>query len=145
MMPKVTVKFRGAKSAGEFAANFAILDDKAKVTTSGTSATVTSSNPKTVALVKQMARDIVEDRRFGGMVDAMLGTIRTCLSEDRAVQMSLLDGSVQTMSPAHAQAFARAHDRLNEENQGAFLILASESKDAYARCLGFARKNEETY
>lgn len=140
-MPKVTVNFKGSKAASEFAANFSILDDAAKVTTSGKSATVTSSNPKTVALVKQIATQVVEDVRFGGIVESMLRGIQTCISEDRRVALTLIDGSRQTMTPAHAQAFARAHDRLAEENQGAFLVLASESRDAYAGALAFANKN----
>ena len=143
-MAKVTIKFKGAKAADEFAANFAILDDAAKVTKSGKSATVVSSNPNTVALVKQMAAHVVEDVRLGGVVESMLRGIRTCLTEDRRVALVLIDGSRQVMTPPQAQAFALAHDRLVAENQGAFLVLASENKDAYARALAFAMKNGDT-
>ena len=61
-----------------------------------------------------------------------------------APDLVLIDGSRQVMTPPQAQAFARAHDRLVAENQGAFLVLASENKDAYARALAFAMKNGDT-
>ena len=48
------------------------------------------------------------------------------------------------MSIAHAKAMASAYDKLNEENQTAFLVLASENKETYMHAVNFAQDNEET-
>jgi hypothetical protein len=141
-MPKVTVKFKKDKAASEFAANFSILDDGAKVTVKGKEATVVSSNPRTVSVVKQLSKDVVEDIRYGEIADAMLSAIRESISGSR-VSIRLLDGETQSMTPAQGEALARAYDRLSESNQSAFLILASEGREAFTHAIGFARKNEE--
>ena len=141
-MPKVTVRFKKSMAANEFAANFSILDDGAKVTVKGKEATVVSSNPKTVSLVKQMSKEILEDIRHSEIADGVLSAIRESLS-GKKVSLRLLDGEVQSMTPSQGEALARAYDRLSESNQHAFLILAAEGREAFAHAVGFARKNEE--
>lgn len=142
-MPKVTVRFKKNKTAKEFAVNFSILDDNAKVTVSGKTATVVSNNPATVSAVKHMARQVVEDVRHAEIVEGMVSAIRRSISEGCAVPIRLMDGTPQTITMAHGEALARTFDRLSESNQAAFLLLAAEDREGFAHAVGFARSNEE--
>ena len=141
-MPKVTVRFKKDKTAKEFAANFSILDDGAKVTIKGKEATVVSSNPRTVSVVKQLSKDVIEDIRHAEIADGILSAIRESLSGKRT-SVRLLDGETQSITPSQGQALARAYDRLSESNQSAFLILIAEGREAFTHAVGFARNNEE--
>jgi len=141
-MPKVTVRFKKDKAAEEFAANFSILDDGAKVTVKGKEATVVSSNPRTVSVVKQLSKDVLEDIRHAEIADGILSAIRESLSGKRT-SVRLLDGETQSITPSQGQALARAYDRLSESNQSAFLILIAEGREAFTHAVGFAKKNEE--
>jgi len=141
-MPKVTVRFKKDKAAEEFAANFSILDDGAKVTVKGKEATVVSSNPRTVSVVKQLSKDVLEDIRHAEIADGILSAIRESLSGKRT-SVRLLDGETQSITPSQGQALARAYDRLSESNQSAFLILIAEGRGAFTHAVGFAKKNEE--
>ena len=96
----------------------------------GKEATVVSSNPKTVSLVKQMSKEILEDIRHSEITDEVLSAIRESLS-GKKVSLRLLDGEVQSMTPSQGEALARAYDRLSESNQHAFLILAAEGREAF--------------
>jgi hypothetical protein len=53
-----------------------------------------------------------------------------------------MDNSTQKVSVRHAETMASVYDKLNEENQTAFLVLASESKDTYSHTVNFAKANE---
>ena len=142
-MAKVVVNFRKESAAAEFAANFSILDGKASVRASGTKAVVSSSNPKVVEMVRHMARNVLEERGHRDAAEAMLDVVLRSFSGNRKIPFVLSDGSEETMTPVHAEAFARIHDRLSGENQTAFLLMAGESRDSYAAALGFALRNEE--
>jgi len=54
-----------------------------------------------------------------------------------------MNNDIQIVSVKHAEAFANVYDRLNEENQTAFLVLASENKHTYEHAVNFAKANEE--
>ena len=142
-MPKITVRFKRSKTAKEFAVNFSILDDDAKVTVSGKTATVVSDNPATVSAAKHMARQVIEDARHADIVGGMVSAIRKSISERSAVSVRLLNGDSQTITTAHGEALARTFDRLSESNQAAFLILAAEDREGFPHAVGFARSNEE--
>jgi hypothetical protein len=55
-----------------------------------------------------------------------------------------MDNSTQKVTVRHAEVIASVYDRLSEENQTAFLVLATESKDTYAHTVNFAKANEES-
>jgi hypothetical protein len=142
-MPSVTVKFKSNKAAEEFAADFSILRDKAVVEIHESTAVISSDDPKALRFVKKTADDMMEDVRCLAYAHRLLSAITECISTEKNATVSLMDSTEQSINIGHALALASMHDRLNEENQAAFLVLASESKDAYAHAVNFARANEE--
>jgi len=143
MMERVTIKFKSRKAAEEFAANFSILGEKTLVTVTESSVSVASENPRAVRFVKQTASELVEDFRCRAIATKMLSAISESVSTGKSKTVDLMDSTKQTITPRHAQVLASTYDQLNEENQAAFLVLAAESKDAYAHAVNFARTNEE--
>ena len=141
-MAKVSVKFKSNKAAEEFAANFSILGDRATVEVQESTAVVSSDDPKALRFVKQSATDYLEAIRCGGMADRLLLAITECIKSGKGATIELMDNSKQQMSVRHAEAIASAYDKLSEENQTAFLVLASESKDTFIHAVNFARSNE---
>ena len=144
-MEKVVVNFRKQGAAAEFAENFPLIDAKATVSVKGRKAVVSSSDPRTVEMVRHMARNVIEDLSHREAADAMLEVMVRASSGGRKVDFILADGSPQSMNPMQAEAFARTHDLLSEWGQTAFLILAGESRESYEAALGFALRNEERY
>jgi len=143
-MPKITVNFRKESTARDFADNFSILDADARVSAKGRTATVVTSDPSVVGMVKVMMRDLSEESSVSDAVDSVLGAIRSAATDGRRVSLELMDGSSQVVTHAHADALARAHDSLAEENQRVFLLLVAESKEGYARAVEFAQNHEDS-
>ena len=141
-MGKITVKFKSNKAAEEFAANFSILGDKAMVDVRESTAVVSSDDPKALRFVKQSANDYIEEIRCRGMADRLLLAITECIKSGKGTTVQLMDNSTQQVTVRHAEAIASAYDKLSEENQTAFLVLASESKDTFTHAVNFARSNE---
>lgn len=141
-MPSVTVKFKSNKAAEEFAANFSILGERAVVDIRESTAVISSDDPKALRFVKQTADDMLENARCLAYAHRLLTAITECINSDKNATVTLMDNTKQSISMGHALALASMHDRLNEENQAAFLVLASESKDAYTHAVNFARANE---
>jgi hypothetical protein len=142
-MAKVSVKFKSNKAAEEFAANFSILGDRATVEVRESTAVVSSDDPKALRFVKQSATDYVEEVRYKGMANRLLSAIAECIKSGKGTTVELMDNTKQQVTVRHAEAIASAYDRLSEENQTAFLVLATESKDTYAHAVNFAKANEE--
>ena len=143
-MPKITVNFRKESTARDFADNFSILDADARVSAKGRTATVVTSDPSVVGMVKAMMRDLSEESSVSDAVDSVLGAIRSAATDGRRVSLELMDGYSQVVTHAHADALARAHDSLAEENQRVFLLLVAESKEGYARAVEFAQNHEDS-
>lgn len=143
-MPKVTVNFRKESTAREFADNFSILDVDAKVTAKGSTATVVTSDPRVVGMVKAMMADLSDDSRVSDAVDSVLTVLRSAVVREGRVFLEMADGSRQIVMPSHARALARAHDMFAEENQRVFLLLVAENKEAYARAVDFAQNHEDS-
>ena len=141
-MGKITVKFKSNKAAEEFAANFSILGDRAMVEVRESTAVVSSDDPKALRFVKQSANDYIEEIRCRGMADRLLLAITECIKSGKGTTVQLMDNSTQQVTVRHAEAIASAYDKLSEENQTAFLVLASESKDTFTHAVNFARSNE---
>ena len=141
-MGKITVKFKSNKAAEEFAANFSILGDRAMVEVRESTAVVSSDDPKALRFVKQSATDYIEEIRCRGMADRLLLAITECIKSGKGTTVQLMDNSTQQVTVRHAEAIASAYDKLSEENQTAFLVLASESKDTFTHAVNFARSNE---
>ena len=125
-MKSINVKFKSKQSAEQFATHFNVLDGKANVMVSENTVTVSSYDPRAIRFVK------------------MLTSITECLNGSKSNSIELLDNQIQNMSIAHAKAMAFAYDKLNEENQTAFLVLASENKETYMHAVNFAQDNKET-
>lgn len=142
-MPSVTVKFKSNKAAEQFAANFSMLGERATVEIRESNAIVSSDDHKAVRFVKHMASDLAEEMRCTAYANRMLSAILECMATGESRKVSLMDNTEQQMTVRQAEVLGSTHDRLNEENQAAFLVLASESKDAYAHAVNFARTNEE--
>lgn len=143
-MPKITVNFRKESTARDFADNFSILDADARVSAKGRTATVVTSDPSVVGMVKAMMRDLSEESSVSDAVDSVLTALRSAVVGEGRVFLEMADGSRQIVMPSHARALARAHDILAEENQRVFLLLVAENKEAYARAVAFAQNHEDS-
>lgn len=143
-MPKVAVKFKSNKAAEEFAANFSVLGDKAAVEINESTAIVSSDDPKALRFVKQSANEYVEELYCKSMANRLLTAITECISNGKETTVQLMDNNTQKVTVRHAEAIASVYDKLSEENQTAFLVLATESKDTYAHAVNFAKANEES-
>ena len=141
-MPKVAVKFKSNKAAEEFAAAFSVLGDKAVVEINESTAIVSSDDPKALRFVKQSANEYVEELYCRSMANRLLGAITECIRNGKETTVQLMDNSAQKVTVRHAEAIASMYDKLSEENQTAFLVLATESKDTYEHAVNFARSNE---
>ena len=142
-MPKVAVKFKSNKAAEEFAAAFSVLGGKAAVEINESTAIVSSNDPKAIRFVKQSANEYVEELYWRSMANRLLAAITECIGNGKETTVQLMDNSTQKVTVRHAEAIASVYDRLSEENQTAFLVLATESKDTYAHTVNFAKANEE--
>jgi hypothetical protein len=142
-MPKISIKFKSNNAAEEFATNFSILGDKASIAVNESTAVVSSDDPKAIRFVKQSALEHVEEVRYKGMANRFLSVITECIKSSKETTVELMDSTTQQVTVRHAKAIASAYDRLSEENQTAFLVLATESKDTYAHAVNFAKANEE--
>jgi hypothetical protein len=143
-MAKVSVKFKSNKAAEEFAAAFSVLGDKAAVEIKESTAIVSSDDPKALRFVKQSANEYVEELYCKSMANRLLAAITECISNGNETTVQLMDNSTQKVTVRHAEVIASVYDRLSEENQTAFLVLATESKDTYAHTVNFAKANEES-
>lgn len=143
-MPSVTVKFKSNEAASDFAASLSIMGDKAAIEVNESTAVVSSDDPKAVRFVKHTADEMVESALWMTHANRMLSAIMECVSSNKSQAIKLMDGTNQTVTVRQAEALMSLHDRLNEENQGSLLILASESSDSYNHAVNFARTNEES-
>jgi hypothetical protein len=89
-----------------------------------------------------MVREMQEDSKMRSMADSMLKAIVECLTDKTLKQVTFMDGSVGRMTRQQAQAMSRVHDRLDESNRAAFLILASQDKYSFDKVVEFSRRNE---
>lgn len=143
-MKSINVKFKSKQSAEQFATHFNVLDGKANVIVSENTVTVSSYDPRAIRFVKHTTEDIREETKNKAIARKMLTSITECLNGSKSNSIELLDNQIQNMSIAHAKAMAFAYDKLNEENQTAFLVLASENKETYMHAVNFAQDNKET-
>lgn len=142
-MPKIAVKFKSNKAAEEFAASFAILGDTTSIEIKESTAIMSSNNPKALRFVRQTTNEYVEEMRYKSMANRLLTAITESINSGRETVLQLMDNSKQKITTHHAEAIASVYDRLSEENQTAFLVLATMSKDTYTHAINFAKSNKE--
>ena len=142
-MGSVSVKFKSNKAAEEFAVSFSILGDRATVEVQESTVVVSSDDPKALRFVKQSVTEYADEMRCKAMAHKLLVAITECIRSGKTTTIQLMDNSTQKVSVRHAETMASVYDKLNEENQTAFLVLASESKDTYSHTVNFAKANEE--
>jgi hypothetical protein len=142
-MAKVTIKFKTDVAAEEFAANFSMLNDTATVKINESTAAVYSDDPRTIRFIKHTTDRLAENTQCRNIATKLLKTITECISDGESKNINLMNNDIQIVSVKHAEAFANVYDKLNEENQTAFLVLASENKHTYEHAVNFAKANEE--
>ncbi len=142
-MSKIAVKFKSNKAAEEFAATFSVLGGNTIVEIKESTAIVTSNDPKAIRFVKQSANEHVEEVYCRNMANRLLAAITECINSGKETVLQLMNGDTQKVTVRHAGAIASVYDRLSEENQTAFLVLATENKETYAHTINFAKANEE--
>lgn len=137
-MKTLTVKFRTHEAAGKFASDFSMIGDAVSVSVEGSVVTLKSEDPRLVSMVREMQ----EDSKMRSTADAMLRAIVECLNDITLKQITFMDGTVGRVSRTHARVLSKMHDRLDESNRAAFLILASQDKDSFERAVEFSKRNE---
>ena len=142
-MASVKVKFKSNEAASEFAATLSTMGNKADVSIDESTAVISSEDPAAVRFVKSMAEEMFQEKMWSAYANRMLSTIMKCVAEDKSESVVLMDNTKQIVTKRQAEALVSMHDRLSEENQISFLLLASESQDSYMHALNFAKTNEE--
>jgi hypothetical protein len=137
-MKTLTIRLRDDDAANAFAGHFSSMDPVVSVLVEGNVVTLRSEDPRLVAMVREMQ----EDSKMRSMADSMLKAIVECLTDKTLKQVTFMDGSVGRMTRQQAQVISRVHDRLDESNRAAFLILASQDKYSFDKVVEFSRRNE---
>lgn len=137
-MKTLTVKFRTNEAAGKFAGDLSSIGDAVSVMVEGNVVTLRSDDPRLVSVVREMQ----EDSKMRSTADSMLKAIVECLNDTTLKQITFMDGTVGRLTRTHARVLSKMHDRLDESNRAAFLILASQDKDSFERAVEFSKHNE---
>jgi hypothetical protein len=138
----VSVKFKTAEAAQQFATSLGGLGEGTDVSVDGTSTVVRSENPRMIMYIQHLAKDIRESASCRDYAKRLLGAINESISSDSSTRMSLMDGTEVKITPQQARLLAAVHDGLLGENQVPFLVFASESKDTYQNAADFAASFE---
>lgn len=143
-MKQISVKFKTQKAAEDFILAFASSGSEATIQESADSGTVvvSTSSPRAASFVRGVVKDMHESAVCRGYANRLLGAITESVATDRAIAVSLMDGSEVQVNPQNARLLANIHDRLDEGRQVPFLVFASESRNSYEHAVGFATANE---
>lgn len=137
-MKRLTVKFKDSDAANRFVENLSLVGDAMSMTIHENLVTLQSSSPRLVTLINEMQ----EDSKMQSIADSMLRSIVECLTDRTLKQITFMDGTVGRLTRSCALSMSKMHDRLDESNRAAFLILASQDKDSFERAVEFSKHNE---
>jgi Zn finger protein HypA/HybF involved in hydrogenase expression len=87
--------------------------------------------------------EMIEERKLNMVADKMLESIVECLTDKNLKRITFIDGSIGQMTRTYAKSLSKMHDRLDESNRTAFLILASQDKQSFEKAVEFSKNNEE--
>lgn len=136
-MKKISIKFASDEKAERFAGDLSFLGESVSVDGSIVSVRTDSEN---VARIFENMRDEMRSRMIA---NGMLEAIVECLTDRNLKQITFMDGTTGRMTRNYAKLMSRVHDRLDESNRTAFLILASQDKQSFEKAVEFSKNNEE--
>jgi hypothetical protein len=144
-MPKIAITFKDTSKAKAFMKHFGTLGlATAKASAKDSSITVTVSDPDEVKVVRSLVKDMNEQFKRQALSSALSESIRDCISENKARNMILRDGSMVRLTPARAQAFAQTHDTMSEQTQIKMRRLVVESAKAFTEIMDFCKQRSKT-
>ncbi len=138
-MRKFSIKFGTEEKASDFASDFSSLGENVSVSVEGNIALVETNDESIVRVIMEM----IEERKLNMVADKMLESIVECLTDKNLKRITFIDGSIGQMTRTYAKSLSKMHDRLDESNRTAFLILASQDKQSFEKAVEFSKNNEE--
>jgi hypothetical protein len=144
-MPKIAITFKDTGRAKAFMKHFGTLGlTTAKASAKGSSIMVTVSDSDEAKVVRSLVKDMNEQFKRQTLSSALSESIRGCISENKARNMRLIDGSIVRLTPARAQAFAQTHDNMSEQTQIKMRRLVVESAKAFTEIMDFCKQRSNT-